>query len=122
MIDYGVEYATIQGDGRLLLDLSPIRVEGPMVPVIRVCRAWLEVLSQWIEVTRPRDDFGELQAKLLAAGLAVDHVLAIDPVRCSLGLDKALRASGSCYVGGSKVYPLNVAISQLGAALVQVQQ
>jgi hypothetical protein len=106
-IDYGVEYATVLGDGTMLLDLSPIRVTGPMVPVIRVCRAWLEVLGRSVETTRTRGEQDEL-------------VLAIDPIAATLGADKMLRASGSIIVGGAGKYPLNVSIGALGQALARL--
>jgi hypothetical protein len=119
-IDYGVEYATVLGDGTMLLDLSPIRVTGPMVPVIRVCRAWLEVLGRSVETTRTRGEQDELAARLLVVGLDVDHVLAIDPIAATLGADKMLRASGSIIVGGAGKYPLNVSIGALGQALARL--
>ena len=119
-IDYGVEYATILGDGALLLDLSPIRVYGPMVPVIRVARAWTIVLSDARESTRTPGQLAQLRGALLVAALEVDHVLAVDPITVTLGADKNLLVSGSCYVGGSLVYPLNVSIGQLGQALASV--
>jgi len=119
-IDYGVEYATILPNGQLLLDLSPIRVTGPMVPIIRVCRAWLNVLGNAVESTPSRSQLAELQAKLHAAGLGVDHVLAIEPLTVTLGADRALRVVGACYVGGDRIYPLNVSIDQLGQALASV--
>lgn len=121
-IDYGVEYATILPNGQLLLDLSPIRVYGPMVPVIRVCRAWVEELRPAIEGTYTKTQLAAIASKLLVAGLAVDHVLAIQPLSVTLGLDKVLRAVGSLFVGGSRAYPLNVTIDQLGQAIGTVIQ
>jgi hypothetical protein len=119
-IDYGVEYATILPGGALLLDLSPIRVYGPMVPVIRVARAWVQELRGARERTFTETEKAKLRAELLVAGLEVDHVLAIDPITATLGADKTLSVAGSCYVGGSKAYPLNVTIGQLGPALASV--
>ena len=119
-IDYGTEYATILGDGSLLLDLSPIRVTGPMVPVIRVARAWCIVLGDARESTKTPSEIAKLKGSLLVAALEVDHVLTVDPIAVTLGADKVLRASGSCYVGGSIAYPLNVSIGQLGQALASV--
>jgi hypothetical protein len=121
-IDYGVEYATILPNGQILLDLSPIRVTGPMVPVIRVARAWVETLRGALEKTYQSSQLGALRASLTAAGLEVDHVLVIDPVEAALGADKGLRASGACYVGGSRAYPLNVTIGKLGEAIASVSQ
>lgn len=122
MIDYGVDYATILPNGELLLDLSPIRVTGPMIPVIRVCRAWVEVLGIVVESTPDKKDLAQITAKLQTAGLAVDHVLSIDMAPVTLGADKVFRATGSCYVGGDRTYPLNVSISALGQALASVSQ
>lgn len=119
-INYGVEYATILASGALLLDLSPIRVYGPMVPVIRVARAWTIVLSDARESTRTAAQLAQLRGALLVAALEVDHVLAVDPITVTLGADKALIAAGSCYVGGPLTYPLNVSIGQLGQALASV--
>ena len=119
-IEYGVEYATILSDGSLMLDLSPMRVTGPMVPVIRVARAWCEVLGDARESTRTAGDVSKLRGSLLVAALEVDHVLEVDPLTVTLGADKVLRASGACYVGGSQTYPLNVSIGQLGQALASV--
>jgi hypothetical protein len=122
-VDYGVEYATILSDGSLLLDLSPIRVYGPMVPVIRVARAWCIVLGDARESTRRTPgDLAKLRGSLLVAALEVDHVLVVDPLTVALGADNTLRASGACYVGGSQAYPLNVSIGQLGQALASVSQ
>lgn len=120
MIDYGVEYATILADGTLLLDLSPIRVYGPMVPVIRVARAWSAVLGDARESTHTQAQLAQLRGALLVAALEVDHVLSVDPITVTLGADKVLRAAGSCYVGGPLAYPLNVSIGQLGQALASV--
>lgn len=120
--DYGVEYATILAGGSLLLDLSPIRVSGPMVPVIRVARAWCIVLADARESTRTPGDLAKLRGSLLVAALDVDHVLVVDPLAVTLGADKVLRASGACYVGGPQSYPLNVSIGQLGQALASVSQ
>ena len=119
-IDYGVEYATILPSGELVLDLSPIRIYGPMVPVIRVARAWTVVLSDARESTKTKTDLAQLRGALLVAALNVDHVLQVDPLTAELGADKVLRVAGSCYVGGSRVYPLNVSIGQLGPALASV--
>lgn len=121
MIDYGVEYATILPSGLLLLDLSPIRVTGPMVPIIRVCRTWIELVDGAIERTIRRSDEQVLAAQLQAAGLAVDHVLTIDPITATIGADKVLTVIGYCSVGGSKVYPLNVTINKLGEALASIE-
>lgn len=121
MIDYGVEYATIGDDGRLELDLSPRRVSGPMVPVIRVLRAWLEQeLGDAIERTFTTGEIAALSDRLKTLALTVDHVLRADPVIARLGADKVLRVGGSLAVGGAGVYLLNVSIDQLGQVLAKV--
>jgi hypothetical protein len=120
MIDYGVDYATILDDGTLVLDLSPIRITGPMVPVVRVARAWVAIVAARLEVTLPRAQWAELAAQCHAAALQVDHVVAVENMRASLGGDKAIRVSGDITVGGDREYPLNVSIGNLGAALARI--
>jgi len=118
-IDYGNDYATILEDGRLVLDLSPIRITGPIVPVVRVARAWLALIGGAIESTYTPSQLNTLSAQCLAAALEQMHVLAVDNMIARLA-DKRLTVSGDITVGGDQTYPLNVSIGALGEALARL--
>jgi hypothetical protein len=118
--DYGVEYATIESDGSLRLDLSPERVTGPTVPCIRVLRIWLErALGRAIERTFTATELGALGQRLRVLAENVEHVLRAAVV-VTLGEAKALIVRGELAVGGARTYALNVTVDQLGGVLATI--
>jgi hypothetical protein len=119
--DYGNDYATVLPNGRLVLDLSAVRLTGPMVPVVRTARAWLEVIGDAIESTPTLTQVNALASRLTSIASSVEHVLRAEGVTVSLGADKSLRVSGLLHVGGAGSYPLNVTANQLGDVLARVQ-
>jgi hypothetical protein len=119
-VDYGNDYATILPGGRLILDLSASRLTGPMVPVVRVARTWLEsALANAIERTWRPPELGALGARLKVLGEQVEHVLRVEAT-ATLGASKALVAHGRITVGGAGIYPLVVTVDGLTEALITI--
>jgi hypothetical protein len=119
-VDYGCEYASIGEGGRLLLDLTPIKITGPMVPVVRVLRSWLEnALGDAIEKTYRSPDIGALAHRLKVLAEDVEHVLVAD-TSVILPASKVLIATGTLAVGGPRLYALNVKIDAIAGAIATV--
>lgn len=119
-IDYGNDYATILPGGRLILDLSPTRITGPKVPLVRVVRAWLDgPLAGAIERTWTPIQISAMAARLRVIAEQVEHVLRAE-TSFALGPSKHFVARGQITVGGSQTYPLIVEIGDLTAAIVSI--
>ena len=118
-IDYGTDYATILPGGQLILDMSPSRIQGPIVPMVRVIRAWLDgPLRGAIERTWTPIELAAMGARLKVIAEQVDYVLRATTL-FTLGTSKHFIARGEITVGGSGTFPLSVTqIRELPGVLI----